>query len=89
MAQLPVDDLLSRCGSMYRLVILAARRAKELAEGAPALVQTRQHKAKSIALEAILNGKVLYKDDEATGKSANAKKTRSAKSKEEKRKKAA
>jgi DNA-directed RNA polymerase subunit omega len=65
MAQAPIEDLLKRCSSIYRLVILAAKRAKEIADGAPPLVHTPQRKVTSIALEEILQGKVLYKPDEA------------------------
>ena len=65
MAQVPIEELLQRCGSVYRLVILAARRAKELADGAPPLVQSPNRKITSIALEEILAGKVLYKEAEA------------------------
>ncbi len=61
MAQVPIEELLKKCGSVYRLVILAAKRAKEIAEGAPSLVQTSTHKVTSVALEEILEGKVLYK----------------------------
>lgn len=69
MAQAPMEDLLKRCGSIYRLVILAAKRAKELAEGTPPLVDTGSRKATTVALEEILQGKVLYKPDEdAAGK---------------------
>ena len=65
MAQAPMEDLLKRCSSIYRLVILAAKRAKEIADGAPPLVHTPQRKVTSIALEEILQGKVLYKPDES------------------------
>ena len=85
MAQVAIEQLLQRCGSVYRLVILAAKRAKEIAEGAPALVETSQRKVTSIALEEILHGKVLYKVDEAD---AGGKKGRGARSKEEKKKRA-
>jgi DNA-directed RNA polymerase subunit omega len=69
MAQAPMEDLLKRCGSIYRLVILAAKRAKELADGTPPLVETASKKATTVALEEILQGKVLYKpDEEGAGK---------------------
>ncbi len=64
MAQVPIEELLKRCGSVYRLVILAAKRAKELADGSPSLVDTGQKKITSVALEEILHGKVLYKPEE-------------------------
>ena len=84
MAQVPIEELLKRCGSVYKLVILAAKRAKEVADGAPALVDTSYRKATSIALEEIVEGKVLYKADEA--EAGSAKKGRGAKAKEEKKK---
>ena len=84
MAQVPIEELLKRCGSIYRLVILAAKRAKEVADGAPPLVETEQKKVTSVALEEILQGKVLYKP---TGPLASGeKKGRGAKAKEEKKK---
>ncbi len=86
MAQVPIEELLKRCGSVYRLVILAAKRAKEVAEGSPPLVETTHKKVTSVALEEILQGKVLYKVEEEAGTS---RKSRGAKSKEEKRKRAA
>ena len=56
-----IEDLLRCCGSAYQLVILAAQRAKAIAQGAPKLVETAQRKATSIALEEILQGQVHYK----------------------------
>ena len=61
MAHAAVEELLKRCGSMYKLVVLAAKRAKELADGAPPLVKMDHKKVTSIALEEIRQGKVLYK----------------------------
>jgi DNA-directed RNA polymerase subunit omega len=86
MAQVQIEDLLKRCGSVYRLVILAAKRAKEIADGAPALVETQQRKVTSVALEEILEGRVLYKVEELDARAG--KKVRGAKAKEEKKKKA-
>lgn len=87
MANVPIEELLKRCGSIYKLVILAAKRAKEVAEGAPPLVETAQRKVTSVALEEILQGKVLYKPEEP--EESSGKKGRGGKSKEEKRKRAA
>jgi len=86
MTQVAIEELLKQCGSVYKLVILAAKRAKEIAEGAPPLVETDQRKATSIALEEILQGRVLYQAEEPTGTS---KRSRGAKAKEEKKKRAA
>ncbi len=87
MAQVPIEELLKRCSSVYRLVILAARRAKEITEGSPSLVEPRYSKVTSVALDEILQGKVLYKPDEV--EAGSGKKGRSTKSKEEKKRKAA
>ena len=87
MAQLPIEELLKRCGSVYRLVILAAKRAKEVAEGSPPLVDTGQHKVTSVALEEILQGKVLYKPE--ASEESSGKKGRGAKARGEKTKKVA
>ena len=83
MGQVPIEELLKRCGSIYKLVILAAKRAKEVAEGSPPLVETHQRKVTSIALEEILQGKVLYKLDDVEGDTK--KRGRGAKAKDKKR----
>lgn len=83
MSQVAIEELLKKSGSVYKLVILAAARAKELAEGAPALIETTQHKVTSIALEEILQGCVFNKAEAAEtsprkgrGKSREEKKKR-------------
>ena len=69
MRQAPIDELMKRCGSAYKLVVVAARRAKELAEGSPKLISTDMKKVASIALEEIHQGKVGLKiEDDAAGK---------------------
>ena len=82
MVQTPIEELLKRCGSVYKLVILAAKRAKEISEGSPPLVESREKKVTSLALEEILHGRVLYKVEEPAGA---GKKGRGAKAKEEKK----
>jgi len=82
MAQVPIEELLKRCGSVYKLVVLAAKRAKELAGGSVPLVETPQRKITSVALEEILQGKVLYKADVSE---ESGKKWRRTKAKEEKK----
>ena len=82
MTQVPIEELLKRCSSIYRLVILAAKRAKEVAEGAPSLIETSQRKITSIALEEILHGKVLYKP---IAEKEGGKKGRGARTKETKK----
>jgi len=73
MRQAPIDELLKRCGSIYKLVVVAARRAKELAEGAPKLIEGDLKKVTSIALEEIHQGKILYKAQEEDGEAGERK----------------
>ena len=69
MNQAPIDTLLKHCPSMYKLVVIAARRAKELNEGAPKLVRTDLKKVASISLEEIFQSRVSYKTPEISGTS--------------------
>ncbi len=85
MAQVPIEDLLKRCGSIYRLVILAAKRAKELSEGSPPLVETHHRKATSVALEEILQGKVLYKGEAAETEGRSGRRGRGARKADKKK----
>ncbi|MBL7085157.1 MAG: DNA-directed RNA polymerase subunit omega [Candidatus Omnitrophica bacterium] len=61
MSYVPVQDLLSKTNSIYKLVVLASKRAVELNAGAPSLVETDGEKISSIALEEIAQGKVKLK----------------------------
>jgi len=55
----PIEPLLGKVKSIYKLVILSARRALELNEGAPRLVETDpKHKPSTVALEEVAAGKV-------------------------------
>lgn len=85
MAQTAMEELLKQCGSVYKLVILAAKRAKEIAEGAPPLVHSDKKKVTSIALEEIRQGKVHYKADDATASDAEGKPKNRTKTREKKR----
>ncbi len=62
MARIPKDKLDEKVDSRYRLVLIAARRARQLGKGAKPLVKTDARKASTIALEEILAGKVSYED---------------------------
>ena len=59
MKQAPIDELLKQCSSIYKLVVIAAKRAKELSEGAQKLVESDLKKVTSLALEEIRQGKVV------------------------------
>lgn len=54
--------------SLYKLVIMAAGRANELAGGASPLVKTNAKKVSVAALEEIAAGKVSYDEIKAKGK---------------------
>lgn len=60
MAQVPIEDLMEHVDSKYRLVIVAAKRAKQLNRGAVPLVQTRSVKPTYQALEEVSTGKLAY-----------------------------
>ena len=68
---LPLEELLKNASTQYRLVLVAAQRANELAKGAPSLVITKSKKAPIIALEEICKGKIRGEAE----KSAKAKKS--------------
>ncbi len=60
-AEIPIDQLLPRMGSLYKLVVVASRRAQELAEGAPTLIADPTNKPTITALIEVLRGKVSYR----------------------------
>ena len=63
MDYVPLEKVLSKTDySIYKLVILASKRALEIAEGQPKLVEVNSTtKPSTIALEEIAQGKVTYK----------------------------
>ncbi len=69
MDSLPIEKLLTKIDSVYKLVILASRRTAELTRGAPPLIKTLgKKKVFAIALEEILQGKVSIKSAETKEK---------------------
>lgn len=61
-----LEKSLGKVSNRYLLVVLAARRARQLNRGAAPQIETRHRKPTSLALEEIAEGKVGYrvKDDE-------------------------
>ena len=55
------EKLSGKVESRYTLVVLAAKRAKQLREGAPKLISTSSTNPLTIALEEIAAGKVAYR----------------------------
>ncbi len=70
MSQVPFEDLLEHIDSKYRLVIVAAKRAKQLNRGAACLIQPRSLKPTYQALEEIASGKLGYEVEALTGEAA-------------------
>jgi DNA-directed RNA polymerase subunit omega len=61
-----LENSLNKVSNRYLLVVLAAKRARQINRGAPARVETKQKKPTSIALEEIASAKVEYRvKDEA------------------------
>ncbi|MBI5874216.1 MAG: DNA-directed RNA polymerase subunit omega [Candidatus Omnitrophica bacterium] len=60
MSYVPLETLIDKTqGSMYKLCVLVARRALELAEGAPRLVDAPSEiKVTTLAMQEIAGGKV-------------------------------
>ena len=58
-----IENLLDKTGnSIYKLVILASKRALELNEGSSKLVETESKKISTVALEEIKEGKIGMKE---------------------------
>lgn len=64
MMQIPIEDLLEKVPSVYKLVILTSRRAFDINEGSPVLISTKLEKSSQIALEEIREGKITFKKKE-------------------------
>ncbi len=58
MARITVEDCLSHVENMFELVLLAAKRARRLSNGADALVDWENDKSTVVALREIAEGKV-------------------------------
>ena len=57
MARITVEDCLARIPNRFELVVVAARRAKELLQGSPPLVKS-ENKEVVTALREVADGKV-------------------------------
>lgn len=66
----PLEQLLTHVDSKYRLVIIAAKRAKQVMRGAEHLIAAKSTKATYIALEEIGAGKLAYEMKAAEGAAA-------------------
>jgi DNA-directed RNA polymerase subunit omega len=60
MSHVPIEDLFDKIDSKYRLVIIAAKRSRQLNRGAAPLIQPKGYKPTYIALEEIPAGRIEY-----------------------------
>lgn len=58
MARITVEDCMSRVDNIFDMILLAAKRAKRIANGADALVERENDKPTVIALREIADGKM-------------------------------
>jgi DNA-directed RNA polymerase subunit omega len=57
----PLEQALEQISNRYSLVVLAAKRSRQLNRGAPPQVESRRKKWTSVALEEVVAGKVRPK----------------------------
>lgn len=68
MSYIPLEDLLKKVDSIYKLVLLASRRAVEISDTGRKLVDVNPRlKPTTVALEEARQGKISYKEP-ASGK---------------------
>lgn len=58
MANLPIEEIEKMVGSRYALTVLAGKRARDLRDGAPQLVNSNESNPILVALQEIYEGKV-------------------------------
>jgi DNA-directed RNA polymerase subunit omega len=63
MARITVEDCIDHADNRFALVILAAKRARQLTKNARPLVETTKNKAAVMALREIAAGKVKFDRD--------------------------
>lgn len=68
MAYIPLEKLARKDTSLFKLILTAAARANELAQGAPPLIQTSSKKISTITLEEIAAGKLNYREVKKSAK---------------------
>ncbi len=60
MARITVEDCLKKVNNRFALAIIAAKRAKQILDGAPHVIDTKGNKAIVSALREVAAGKVRY-----------------------------
>ncbi len=62
-----INELTEIAESRYTLVMLAAKRSRQIIDGAKPLIETESKKPVTIAIEEIIQGKVKYKEPDIKG----------------------
>ena len=60
----PIEELRNRISNVYELVIVAAKRTRQINEGSPKLVDVECARATTTAMWEIAKGKIKYRRDE-------------------------
>ncbi len=55
-----LDVLVKKVDSKYTLVVLAAKRAREIMDGQQPLAESKSNKPVTVALEEVAQGKITY-----------------------------
>lgn len=55
-----LDVLVQKVDSKYTLVVLAAKRAREIMDGQQPLAESKSNKPVTVALEEVAQGKITY-----------------------------
>ncbi len=67
MAFSSVEPCLEQIGNRYLLVVLAAKRSRQLNRGAAPMVESKRKKCTGVALEEIAAGKISYRLKDESG----------------------
>jgi DNA-directed RNA polymerase subunit omega len=63
-----LDQLVEKVDSKYTLVILGARRGRDIQAGSPKMVESRSNKPVTIALEELVAGKLFFERIKIVGR---------------------
>jgi DNA-directed RNA polymerase subunit omega len=63
-----LDQLMEKVDSKYTLVIIGARRGRDIQDGSPRMVQGRSNKPVTIALEELAGGKLFFERTKVEGR---------------------
>ncbi len=64
MSYMPREKIFKNSDSIFKVTLVAAKRAVELNNGAQKLIETHSKKFSTIALEEISQGKIGYREEE-------------------------